>query len=100
MKDAPGLLDDLTAVNDRESFLAFVQALVADWEDSVRKEREAPSAPYGPAANSWENLTIGDLREAAAAGGEDARLGARQGLPVEPSWGMLARFLLAGKFYE
>jgi hypothetical protein len=97
MIDPSELLDH---VNDLDSFLAFVQSLVADWNDTKSREAENPSSPYGPAANGWENLTIGDFPAAAAAWAEDSRFGANQGLPTGPTWRAFAHFLLAGKAYE
>ena len=49
MSDAIDPLDP-HAVHDRDSFLAFVAALVEDREASVAAERVAPSNPYGPDA--------------------------------------------------
>lgn len=50
MGEAVDPLDPHT-VHDRDSFLAFVAAMVEDREASVAAERVAPSSPYGPDAN-------------------------------------------------
>lgn len=91
--------EKLESVVDRESFLDFVRALVADREDEVTKERESPSDPYGPGANGWENGTIENFLDAALAWTEDW-IGRDGELPSEPSWKSFARFLYAGKYYE
>lgn len=46
------------AVCDGRSLPEFVRALVADREDEVAREAQAPSSSYGPGANGWENSTI------------------------------------------
>jgi hypothetical protein len=93
-------LDDLLAqVKDRESFLLFVKALIRDRQDEVKKEKETPISPYGPGENGWENGTIENYLDAAAAWME-AWIGKEHELPEEPSWQSFARFLYAGKYYE
>jgi hypothetical protein len=93
-------LDDLLdQVHDRESFLEFVRALAYDRQDSVARERESPSSPYGPDAGGWENTTIEAYLDAAVSWAEDAAKSGR-GLPEEPSWQAIARFLHCGKIYE
>jgi hypothetical protein len=92
------------AVHDRESFFAFVYALMADLDDSRRQERITPSPPYSPGANGWENGSIGRYLEAAlawAGGWPETRFEHDDGrFPSEPSWKAFANFLYAGKFYE
>lgn len=87
--------EHLEHVVDRETFLAFVNALVADREDEVAKEKVTPSSPYGPGANGWENTTIDSYLDACASWAEDS-----EGLPSNPSWRAFAQFLYSGKFYE
>jgi hypothetical protein len=52
MTDLRALADQVT---DEPSFVQFVLALSADWEDEREKEKASPSSPYGPGANGWEN---------------------------------------------
>ena len=93
-------LDDLLdAVSDRQSFLTFVKALVADREAEVATERANPSAPYGPGARGWESGSIEAYLESAVAWTE-AWIGREGELPEAPSWKSFARFLYAGKYYE
>lgn len=99
MNDAPDPLDP-RAVCDRDSFFAFVRALIEDREASVAAERATPSDPYGPAAGGWENGTIEGFLEAALAWAEDTSMGFSQGLPYEPTWQTIAVFLYCGKIYE
>jgi predicted Ser/Thr protein kinase len=93
------LTEKLEAVVDRESFLVFVKALIADREDEVKKEKVNPSSPWGASANGWENGTIERYLDAAVAWAEDSR-GQPLGLPIEPSWKAFATFLYCGKIYE
>ena len=91
---------DPDAVHDRDSFLAFVAALVKDREASVAAERVAPSSPYGPDAGGWENVTIESFLFAALRWAESTGMGVSQGLPAGPSWQGFAAFLICGKCYE
>jgi hypothetical protein len=93
------LIEKLEAVVDRESFLVFVKALIADREDEVKKEKVNPSSPWGAGTNGWENGTIERYLDAAVAWAEDSR-GQPLGLPGEPSWKAFATFLYCGKIYE
>ena len=96
MTDLDQLLDD---VKDRESFLRFVKALVADREKAVRMESENPSSPYGSDAKGWENWSIEQYLDASVAWME-SWMGREHELPEVPSWNSFARFLYAGKYYE
>jgi hypothetical protein len=98
VEDGPDPLDP-HAVHDRESFIAFVRALVADRRASVAAERESPSSPYSPDAGGWENVTIESFLFAALRWAESTA-GPRDPWPAEPSWRSFARFLNAGKIYE
>jgi hypothetical protein len=97
MPDPGDLVDEVT---DLDSFLTFVDALIADREDEVRKEHIQPSSPWGPGANGWENGTIEQFLFAALRWAQDTRMGQTQGLPVEPSCKAFAVFLYCGKIYE
>src|SRR5437879_5321248 len=55
---------DEDRVNSKETFLAFVEQLRADWEASRETERNSPSSPYGPNARGWENPDLGRFLEA------------------------------------
>ena len=88
----------LEQVTDRESFFAFVQALIDDWQDEVLKERAHPSSPFGPGANGWENGTIDSYLDAALRWAMDSEMGTSQGLRMghhgehSPSFSTVARF--------
>ena len=101
--DAADPLDPDT-VHDRESFLAFVQALVADREAAVEAEQRNPTDPrvlgLVPDAGGWYNFTIEAYLNASLSWAEDTGMGVRQGLPPEPSCRAFAEFLLCGKIYE
>lgn len=94
--------DVLQAVCDEDSFLRFLLALAADREDSLAKEAEQPSSPYGPDANGWENTTIDRFLFAAV---QWARA-TEGGVPLtgyKPSsnpWRRCAEILLGGKGHE
>jgi hypothetical protein len=85
----------MDAVQDRTSFLAFVDALAHERSVSAIQEMHEPSSPYGPQAFGWENITIEDFLAAAVACEED------NPDPSEaPSWQWFADFLYGGKIYE
>jgi len=94
------LTDLLDQVCDRDSFFAFVQALIEDRRDEVEKERVRPSSPWGPGANGWENGTIEAYLEAALVWAGSTGMGESQGLPAGPTWRAFAVFLYCGKIYE
>jgi hypothetical protein len=87
-------------VHDEESFLRFVAALAADWEDEREKEKQHPSSPYGPGANGWENGTIGAFLERASAWAAATERGTQLYSPPQNVWRRCAQILHAGKFYE
>jgi hypothetical protein len=96
MTDPADLLEQVT---DRESFLAFVHALIMDRENEVAKER-VQGSPWGPGPNGWQNGSIEQFLDAAARWAEATNMGQTQGLPEEPSWRAFAAFLYCGKIYE
>ncbi len=96
----PGLYDVLEQVRDRDSFLIFVRALIADRENELSKERVTPSSPWGPGANGWENGSIEGFLSAALAWAEARVVQTRGDFPEEPSWRAFAEFLHCGKIYE
>lgn len=96
---AANLDELLKAVVDRDSFLAFVKALVADRLDKVANEKENPSSPWGAGAIGWEHDTIEGYLDAGVAWMEDSQ-GTAWELPPEPSWKSFATFLYRGKRYE
>lgn len=79
------LHERLETVNDEATFLAFVQALIAD-----RREN----------AEHWENRSIEDFLEAASVWAEDSAFGSQQGLSLTSTWQKFATFLYLGKIYE
>jgi hypothetical protein len=89
---------DPSAVNDEESFLAFVKALEADRRLAAALEKEAP-VPYG-SHRGWENATIEQFLEAATSWAEDTRFGRSQRLEGVSPWRQFAVFLYCGKIYE
>jgi hypothetical protein len=90
----------IDTVEDEPSFLRFVAALAADWDEERRLESENPSSPYGAGALGWENGSIGAFLGSAHAWGESTSKGTDfYQVPVNP-WRRAAEILFAGKFYE
>jgi len=94
------LFNKLEQVTDRDSFFAFVKALIEDRKDEKAKELINPREPYGSGANDWVNENVEDFLEAALAWAEDTNMGQSQELSGEPSWKSIAVFLYSGKIYE
>lgn len=87
------------SVKDEKSFVEFLFVLAANRADEVAKEREKPSAPYGPGHNGWENGSIEGFLEAAASWAIASARKPQLNEPPNP-WRRVAEILLAGKFYE
>jgi hypothetical protein len=79
------LHEQLEAVNDEATFLAFVRALAADRQQD---------------ADGWENDSIEGFLESASSWAEDSNFGSRQGLSASSLWKKFAVFLYCGKIYE
>ncbi|MCG6157398.1 DUF7660 family protein [Rubinisphaera margarita] len=99
-------LHDLAAsVEDEESFILFVKALVEDREIAVKKESISPSPGTGPETGGWENGTIEDYLKGALAWAEDSEFGRSMAFPEfemkdVSDWKRFASFLMAGKVHE
>ncbi|MGL6075975.1 MAG: DUF7660 family protein [Fimbriiglobus sp.] len=95
---------DPDSVHDRDSFLAFVHALIVDRQNAIEAEELNPTDPRTlglvPDAGGWYNLTIDSFLEAGLRWADSTEMGEAQGLPKEPSWKAFAVFLLCGKIYE
>ena len=85
----------LDSISSRESFIQFLEALIADRYHLIGQEKVVPSSPYSAEANGWENSSIENFLEAMQAWAKDS-----QALNAEPSWRGFAQLLLAGKSYE
>ena len=90
----------LEKVDSEESLLAFIVALAKDRREAVAAETENPGGPYGPDAGGWENTSIEDFLDAAAAWAESTNFGLTQGLAADNLWKRFAVFLYLGKIYE
>jgi hypothetical protein len=90
----------LASVDDEASFIAFVDALHADFVAERELEATTPSSPYGPGVLGWENGTVDKFLDAAASWGS-ATLESGKGATLSSNpWHRCAHILLAGKFYE
>ena len=93
------LEDSLARVEDEPSFIAFLEELVRNRECEDDLEKISPSSVYGPGALGWQNGTVYDFLEAAAA---CARAHIPNGgiAPNENPWKVCATIIYAGKNYE
>jgi hypothetical protein len=98
--DEAGLL--LVRVRDRETFLAFVSALVIDRENAIDKERDHPTEHLGmcPDAGGWYNFDIESYLEAALAWARSTGMKLPRKYSEEDLWRAFAEFLYLGKLYE
>ncbi|WP_148715913.1 hypothetical protein [Chitinolyticbacter meiyuanensis] len=83
------LYDQLQAVTDEASFLAFVAALHAD--RLVQEQGEN---------TGWQAQGIAAFLEAALTWGETTQLGRTQGLRDASPWKRCAMLLYSGKVYD
>lgn len=91
--------DLLGLVADQDTFIAFLEALAADFRRERELEVDDPSSPYGPGKLGWENGTVDDVLGAAASYADDTR----RRWPAEGNpnvWNRCAQILLMGKLYE
>jgi hypothetical protein len=88
------LFELLEQVKDRDSFLAFVKALVEERELAEKMEREGPEKYELRGALGRENGSISSFLGAALACVEDGSYF------KEASWRAFAEFLYCGKIYE
>lgn len=91
------LYDELEAVNNRETFLKFVEALIQDRRTASYFEKRRPVG-YQISSDDWQSLTIEDYLETATSWLEDYK--SRDTNPEEITWKKMAEFLYCGKIYE
>jgi hypothetical protein len=94
------LHDQLEAVHDEQSFLAFARVLQLDRAAAAATQGGAPPSPHGQDAGGWENVSIESFLESAIAWAESSNFGATQGLESGNLWKKFAVFLYCGKIYE
>lgn len=87
----------LDKVNDKDSFVAFVEALAAEREDAERIEREHPQTYCVDGAHNWKNADIASFLYACLNYFSPKVLVAPES---SPSWRMFAHFLYNGKIIE
>ena len=88
---------DPNSVKDRETFAAFVRALIADRKRAEASEASSAAPSWGSRLSGWENVSISSFLESALAGSLDQlEWGTSSGV----SWRDLAVFLYLGKIYE
>lgn len=86
----------LEEVEDEESFLMFVKALIAD-----RTPHEGKPSDDVVFTEDWANNTISDFLESAVAWAEGSEFGVRLNKDLEYNkWKQFAAFLYCGKIYE
>jgi hypothetical protein len=90
--------DDLIdEVRDRDSFIAFVNALAKEREDAARIERENPDVYVVDGAHDWKNADIASYLFACLDYFTEKPFHTPD---AEPNWRMFAEFLWCGKIIE
>ncbi len=87
----------LERVTDRDSFIAFVQALADERDEAAGIERDIPQAHMVDGAHNWKNADIAEFLYAALEYFEPKPFHEPE---TEPSWRMFAEFLWCGKIIE
>ena len=90
--------DLLDAVCDRDSFIAFVNALASERERAQEIEREHPERYVVDGALGWMNGDIQSFLYATLDYFADGPL--KDPVPTDPSWKMMAEILWCGKIVE
>lgn len=87
------LSEFLKNVDDRESFVLFVKALIKDRENARMIEDDTPEEyKFGYALN-WQNASVENFLDGAVSWLEDSDRN-------DISWKLMAEFLYCGKIYE
>jgi hypothetical protein len=89
------VLEALEAVQDKTSFLQFVEALYVD-----RIAADALPQTMNGLQGEWANHTIDRFLEAAVAWAHDSEFGAQPGPAPSNPWQLFAQFLWTGRSYE
>jgi hypothetical protein len=87
----------LERVTDRDSFIAFVEALADERAEAAEIERANPRAYMLDGAHNWKNAHIDAFLYAALEYFEPKPFHQPE---TEPSWRMFAEFLWCGKIIE
>ncbi len=87
----------LQKVVDRDSFIAFVNALAAEREEAERMERDEPVRYQLGGAHNWQNGTISSFLYSGLVYFIPTPLRKPEDAP---SWKMMADLLYYGKVYE
>lgn len=90
----------LKQVKDEASFISFVNALAADFEEERELETKQPRTQYSSGALGWENGSIDAMLGAAAAWGYSTAMNPLNKTSEQNPWYRCAHILYAGKFYE
>lgn len=90
----------LRQVKDEATFIAFIDALAADYSEEQETEQESHRSPYSSGALGWQNGTIDAMLGAAAAWGNSTAMNPKNNTADQNPWYRCAHILYAGKFYE
>ena len=94
------LISAAEAVADERASIRLLQMMALDRQDEQQKELARPSSPYSAGANGWENGSIEDFLEAAAAWAEATSQTTNLGAEGSDAWRRAAMIIVAGAFYE
>lgn len=90
----------LSQVNDEATFIAFIDALAADYSEEREMEQASSRSPYASGALGWQNGTIDAMLGAAAAWGNLTAMNPKNNTSGQNPWYRCAHILYVGKFYE
>jgi len=93
------IFDLLENVNDQETFMIFVKAMLKERYEDIELENKNPSDPYGSSHKGWENVTLEGFFSAAIAWSDSTDFGSLQNIH-DNLWYKFATFLYCGKIYE
>lgn len=88
----------LENVNNRQTFLIFVKALIQDCREADELAKQNPEKYQWVGTLGWENGSVETYLDAALACFEGGKW--REEKPEEINWKKFAEFLYGGKIYE
>lgn len=94
------LTDELENIDDIETFLDFVRALIDGWETNEKEGKFQGFDKFTSSTTDWQNGTVVSYLEATHSWAKSTKMGDKRGVASSLSWKAFALFLCMGKIYE
>ncbi len=100
MSTIPTSEEIIESVKDRDTFLQFLNAVIADRAHAEEAEQLDPKTHQWSGANGWQNTSIASFLEAASCYFSHTDCPHNKSTSSQLEWSDLANFLYFGKIYE